>query len=469
MTTYEFSLTKIGSETRLRASSELPVSAALAFAWHERPGAFERLSPPWETVRVVERSGGIQNGGRAVIETKLGPFTQRWVAEHCDYIAGRQFRDIQVEGPFVKWEHTHTVEPLADGRDGCRLVDEIVFKAPLAPLSDFAVHGRLENMFRYRHAVTTADLARHRQWGVEAIGKKRVLVTGSPGLIGRPLCAMLEGGGHEVVRLVRHKSTAPGELSWQPDVPTVDARDLEGFDAIIHLAGENIGDGEWTPAGKAEMKRSRVASTRLLAETIARLESRPAAFICASGTGIYGDTGDVEHDETNAHGKGFLAELADAWEEAAEPAASAGTHVVQARIGAVLSPQGGMLAKVLPIFRAGFGGPLAGGAQYLAWISVDDVAYSLYRMVVDSTLSGPVNVIAPEQITQREFAKTLGKQLSRPAWLPVPRAVLTALYGELAEETVLTSSRVVPAKLMQLGHTFAHPNLAAALTHLLGQ
>jgi uncharacterized protein len=135
----------------------------------------------------------------------------------------------------------------------------------------------------------------------------------------------------------------------------------------------------------------------------------------------------------------------------------------------VLSPQGGMLAKVLPIFRAGFGGPLAGGAQYLAWISVDDVAYSLYRMVVDSTLSGPVNVIAPEQITQREFAKTLGKQLSRPAWLPVPRAALTALYGELAEETVLTSSRVVPAKLMQLGHTFAHPNLAAALAHLLGQ
>jgi uncharacterized protein len=465
-TDYTFSLTAEGGDTRLVATSVVDVAREELFAWHEREGAFERLGPPWESVDVIERSGGIRNGGRAVIGTKIGPFTQRWVAEHCDYQEGTQFRDVQVEGPFTRWEHTHkTQDGAAPGT--ARLTDDVVFRAPLAPLSNFAVHGRLETMFRYRHAVTRADLARHKLWGAGAIGRKRILVTGASGVIGRTLCALFTGGGHDVVRLVRRAPTGPSELQWDPTVPTVDARDLEGFDAVVHLAGENIAGKGWTESRKAELRRSRVATSQLLAESLAKTAKPPALFLCASGTGIYGDTAATETDESGGRGQGFLAELAGAWEDAAEPAVRAGIRVVHARISAVLTPRGGMLQTVLPTFKAGFGGPIAGGSQYVAWISIDDVCYALYRMLADYTLSGAINLTAPEPVTQRAFASALGARLSRPAWLPVPGGVVTALFGEIANETVLQSSRVVPRALLTAGHEFEHPNIAAALAHVL--
>lgn len=464
---YTFSLTPDGDDTVLRATSEVAAPSSLLFAWHEREGAFERLAPPWEDVHVVERSGGIREGGRAVIDTKIGPVTQRWIAEHHDYIEGEQFRDVQVKGPFTKWEHTHRVEKVDNAPNRSRLVDEIRFRAPLAPLSNFVVHGRLETMFRYRHQVTCADVERHVLWGAEAVGKKRVLVSGASGLIGRVLVAMLQGGGHEVIKLVRKPPKDATEIQWNADVPSVSASALEGFDAVVHLAGENVGEGKWTEERKAALKQSRIASTRLIAETLAHATQKPGVLVCASGTGIYGDTGETNCDENGARGTGFLAELAAAWEDAAESATSAGIRVVHARIGAVLTPQGGMLEKVLPVFRSGLGGPIAGGNQYLSWIGIDDVAYALYRAVVDDKLSGGVNMVCPEAVPQKEFAKALGHQLHRPAFVPVPRVVLTALYGELAEETALLSSRTTPAKLLALGHPFAQPSLAETLAHVL--
>jgi uncharacterized protein len=465
-TNYSFTLKSDGGDTRLTATSVIDVPREELFAWNEREGAFERLGPPWESVEVVERSGGIRDGGRAVINTKIGPFSQRWVAEHRDYQQGHQFRDIQVEGPFSRWEHTHkTADGPAAGTS--ILTDEIVFRAPLAPLSDFAVHGRLETMFRYRHAVTAADLSRHKRWGAGAIGQKRILVTGASGVIGRTLCALFTGGGHDVVRLVRRAPVDASELRWDPGIPTVDARDVEGFDAVVHLAGENISGEDWTPARKAELRRSRVATSQLLADTLAKTSKPPSLFLCASGTGIYGNTEEHETDESGARGEGFLAELAAAWEDAAESAVRAGIRVVHARISAVLTPRGGMLQAVLPTFKAGFGGPIAGGKQYVAWISVDDVCYALYRMLADTTLSGAVNLTAPAPITQGTFAKALGARLGRPAWIPVPGAVVTALFGDIAKETALQSSRAVPGKLAAAGHDFEHPTIELALQHVL--
>ncbi len=295
-----------------------------------------------------------------------------------------------------------------------------------------------------------------------------VLVTGSRGLVGSALIPVLAARGDRIVRLVRAASVSgPDEAAWDPAAGTIDAGRLDGVDAVIHLAGENISAGRWTPARKARIRESRVRGTRLLAETLARLRYPPRALLSASATGYYGDRGDEVLREDSPPGTGFLAEVCREWEAAAEPARRAGVRVVSMRAGVVLSPAGGMLARLLPVFRLGFGGPLGSGRQYLSWIAIDDVVGAVLHLLADEGTAGPVNLVAPVAVTNAEFTKALGRVLSRPTLLPVPAIVLRAAFGEMADGAILASARVEPARLAASGYRFRFSDAGAALRHLL--
>ncbi|MFO0552084.1 MAG: TIGR01777 family oxidoreductase [Polyangiaceae bacterium] len=290
-----------------------------------------------------------------------------------------------------------------------------------------------------------------------------ILIAGASGLVGRALVAHLTEGGHRVVRLVRRDPTQPNELRWDPSRGEIDRAGLEGADAIVNLAGENVGDGRWSKARRAAILESRIASTGLLARAAAELTRRPRVFVSASGVGIYGLERDQPADETAPVGGGFLAEVCAAWEAAAEPARSAKIRTVAMRLGVVLSKEGGALAKMLPAFKLGAGGPIGGGRQWLSWISMRDAVRAFARAIDDPRLAGPVNVVAPEPVMQRDFAMTLGRVLKKPVGLPVPRLAITAMFGEMGRETVLASQRAMPKKLLDVGFRFDHPSLLTAL------
>jgi uncharacterized protein len=297
-----------------------------------------------------------------------------------------------------------------------------------------------------------------------------VLVTGSSGLIGAALLPCLSADGHQFTRLVRPK-TRPGtnQLLWDPDAGRLDPAAIEGFDAIVHLAGENIASRRWTAEQKRRIRESRVKSTRLLAGTLAQLSRPPRTLVCASAVGCYGDRGDELLTEESLPGSGFLPQICREWEDAAELAAGRSIRVVKLRFGAILSVAGGALARMLPPFNAGLGGVIGSGRQYMSWIAIDDVTGVIQHGLVNETLSGPVNAVAPQPVTNREFTKTLGRVLSRPTLFAVPSFVLRLALGELAEALLLASARVVPARLQASGYTFRYPDLDGALRHLLGR
>jgi uncharacterized protein (TIGR01777 family) len=296
-----------------------------------------------------------------------------------------------------------------------------------------------------------------------------VVVSGAGGLIGSALLLSLIGRGHRVSRLVR-RSAGAGEISWDPSRGVLDPADLEGVDAVVHLAGENVG-ARWTAARKKRIRSSRVAGTKLLSAALARLRRRPAVLVSASAIGIYGDRGDETLTETSGLGNGdrdFLVSVTQEWEAAADPARAAGIRVVHPRFGVVLSPAGGALARLLLPFRLGLGGRLGSGSQWMSWISIDDTIGAIEQALSNPGLNGPVNVTAPEPVTNREFTRTLGRVLSRPTLLPVPAAALRLVLGEMAESTVLASARVLPTKLVEVGYHYTQPRLEAALRHVLG-
>ena len=448
--------------TRLEAPAEE------VYAWHARPGAFERLNPPWDPATVESRAGGIEDEGARVV-LRVGPARQRWVAEHHGAVRGREFHDRQVSGPFALWEHGHRMEP--EGPDACVLEDRIEYALPAGTAGDLVggrlVRRTLERMFAYRHRVTADDLAAHAACRGEKAMK--VAVTGASGLVGTALLPFLTAGGHEVVRLVRRAPRAKSEVLWDPDGGVVDTAALEGVDAVVHLAGENIAEGRWTEARKTRLRASRIGPTRLLAEALARLKRRPRVMVSASAVGYYGSQGDAWVSEEDAPADDFLGRLAAEWEAAAEPAAKAGIRVVNLRTGIVLSPAGGALGKMLLPFKAGLGGVVGQGTQYLSWVAIDDLLGIIHHALEGKHLRGPVNAVAPCPVTNEEFTKTLGRVLGRPTITPVPAFALRLAFGEMAEATLLASTRVQPGRLRVTGYRFRFPGLEAALRHLLGR
>ena len=295
---------------------------------------------------------------------------------------------------------------------------------------------------------------------------KRVLITGSTGLIGRHLAAVRRDRGDEVVGLTRGESSADGTLvRWNPSGSSLDPALVSGFDAVVHLAGENIGEGRWTSGKKARIRGSRVRGTRLLSETLAQTDSPPGVFISSSAVGYYGDRGSDILTEDSGPGTGFLADVAVAWESAADPARDAGITVIHPRTGPTLTM---MLSKMLTPFKMGLGGVVGGGDQYLSWITLDDAVTGLcYLIDHGERLPGPVNLVAPNPVTNRDMTRALGRALRRPTAIPLPAAVARLALGEMADELLLSSQRVSSERLQSSGFDFQFPELAAAFDHVL--
>lgn len=449
-----------------RASVRIERSAEEVFAWHEKPGAFARLIAPWEKIQVISSEPGLNDGTRVILKTRTGPRWDHWEVEHRDYQPGRQFRDVALAGPFPVWDHLHRVEPIT--ARSCVLIDEIRYRLPGGILGKTLgggyVRRRLEKTFAYRHAQTKAEVeaARPRT-------PRRILVAGGSGLVGSALRPFLTLQGHDVIRLVRRPVRSADEVRWQPALGHLDARPLEGVDVVINLAGTNLADRRWTDERRREIEQSRIQATRTLVQTIQRMRTKPSLLINASAVGYYGEGGERELREGDAVGSNFLARVCEAWEREARGAEQVGVRVVCLRTGVILTEAGGMLARLAPIFRLGVGGPFGYPDHWLSWISLEDHLATMQHLMDRPELRGPVNAVGPNPVRIREFTAELGRVLHRPSWFPVPAAVLTAVFGMMAKETMLVSQRVVPTRLLEDGFVFRHPTLRHALQHGLGR
>ncbi|OBK18284.1 TIGR01777 family oxidoreductase [Mycobacterium sp. 1245852.3] len=444
-------------------SSVVDASITDVFDWHSRPGAFARLSPPWQPMRLDTEAASLADG-RATLALPGG---LRWVAVHQPdgYDPPRRFVDT-VGGDglttlpariAMRWRHIHEFEDLGGNRT--RVIDRVETPVP---------GSLLRPMFDYRHRQLADDLAAHRLAAENGLRPTTIAITGSSGLVGSALTAFLRTGGHRVVRLVRRAARGDDERQWNPDDP--DPRLLDGIDVVIHLAGASIA-GRFTEQHRKAIRDSRIEPTRRLAELLGRGEPRPGALISASAIGYYGyDRGEETLTEDSDRGDGFLADVVSDWEQATAPAQQAGVRVVQVRTGIVQSPAGGTLKLMRPLFGAGLGGRLGDGRQWLSWIGIDDLVGVYHRALWDATLSGSVNAVAPQPVRNREYTATLASVLHRPAVLPVPSLGPRLLLGEQgARELATASQRVAPAKLAAAGHRFRDPDLDGALRHLLGR
>ncbi|MEB3299690.1 MAG: TIGR01777 family oxidoreductase [Candidatus Sericytochromatia bacterium] len=465
--------------------STLEAPASAVWDWHVRPGAFLRLNPPFDPARIVE-GGLVAEGSRAKLQMQAGPIPVEWVAEHRRVVPGVGFDDVQIRGPFASWEHQHRVLPV-DGQSS-RLVDHLSYELPLGGLGELGggamVARKVERAFAYRHRILREDLAAHARYS--HTGPLTLAVTGASGTVGRALVPYLTTGGHRVIVLKRPEAASselwssltpppgvfPGVLegTWDPGTSHLGLPEDVRLDAVIHLAGEPVGDKLWSDVQRMRIRTSRVEATRGLAEALAALPHPPKVLVCASAIGWYGDRGEVSLDEAMPAGRGFLADVCQAWEAAAEPARAAGIRTVHTRFGIILSPDGGALGRMLPIFRSGLGGNLGSGRQFWSWVSLEDVVGALHHALATPELSGPVNVVAPSAVTHAVFSEVLARVLGRPRPIAhVPALVLRATLGAFADEMLLASARVVPDRLIATGYRYRLPELERALAVVLGQ
>ncbi len=421
------------------------------FAWHERPGAIERLLPPWQPVHVAEEARSLLDG-KAVLSLPGGI---RWVARHSDYDPPHRFVDDLVSLP-VPWHHVHSF--VEDGPGRTRVTDTVSTPIPAALLQRTLV---------YRHTQMRDDLDAIAELLRRDPAERTVAVTGSSGLVGTALCAFLSTAGYRVIRLVRRIPRTDSERAWNPEDP--DPRTFEDVDAVVHLAGASIA-GRFSERHKMAIESSRIDPTRRLADAVVR-SNGPRVLLVASAIGYYGpDRGDELLDEESGRGGGFLADVVAKWEAATEPAADAGLRVVTVRTGVVLSTRGGMLKLLRPVFLAGFGGPVGAGDQWLSWIDLDDLTDVYARALVDEHLAGALAAVAPAPVRNSEFTATLARVLHRPARWRVPESALSVVVGEEGvREVACASQRVLPRRLVAAGFRFRRPQLEASLRHQLGR
>tara|TARA_B110000444_G_scaffold84229_1_gene79561 strand:- start:615 stop:2021 length:1407 start_codon:yes stop_codon:yes gene_type:complete len=448
------------------------------FAWFEHEGSFRRLMPPWEVAQEVRADDSLEVGSQRVFKFPApgAPFINlTWVAEHTGYDKPNYFADTMVKGPFWKWDHDHY---LKEENGVTTVVDDVTYSVPFGPLGMLVdkvlggslVTGRISSMFKAREFRLKRDLDNHAKF--LDMPRKKILVVGSSGLIGTQLVAFLDTGNHEVWRLVRRVADSnKNEISWNPDKGEINAKELEGFDVVIHLGGVGIGDKRWSKKRKAAIRDSRVNSTELLSKTLASLENKPDLFMMASAIGYYGNRGDEELDESSTSGEDgyFLTDVCKAWENSANPAKDAGIRTVHMRTGIVISAVGGALGKMLLPAKMGGGGPIGSGKQWMSWISMDDQIYSMYHLMMSEGVSGEYNLTAPNPVRQKQFAKDLGRVLRRPAFAPLPGFMMKIMFGEMGARLTLDSQRVLPKNLQESGYEFIHTDLQSALSDSLGK
>lgn len=453
----------------------MPAPRESLFAYHANEGAFERLAPPWERIDVIERSGGIQDGARLVMRLRKGPLGVVWDARHFGFVEGERFRDEQVRGPFARWVHTHTFER-GETNDASALHDHVEWSLPGGAVGN-SLGGRmarrqLDRMFAFRHLRTARDLARHRRFGDTP--RLNIVVTGASGAIGSALVPYLSVADHSVTRLVRREPivdpTRVGrEAFWDPGAGVIAQDVIDGCDVVIHLAGEPIA-GRWTEEKKRRIQRSRVDGTRVIAEALARAEradGRRRVLLSASATGYYGDRPGETLDESSEPGDDFRSRVCVAWENAAKPAQDA-ARIVTMRIGNVLGAKTPLLARLLPVWRLGLGGAFGSGAQRWPWIGLDDLLGAIEFLMHTESVEGPVNLVAPGVVTNREFARALARALRRPTLGVQPAWLLRSVFGEIADEALLSDQAVSARALRDAGFEFLTPTLDECLRWELG-
>jgi uncharacterized protein len=460
---------------RFQHTSTMPVSPEALLAWHESAGAFVRLTPPWEPVSLEQAPASLSGGAVAKLrlQTPIPGLRLLWVAEHERWQEGLGFVDTQAksQGPFAYWRHEHRCLPVNATTEQSLLQDSIRYNLPLEPMSrpfgQPVVQLKLERMFRYRHAITYADLKRHQQ---AKLPPQLILVCGSSGLVGTALCAFLRGGGHRVVQLLRPSSPVPvgvapsDVLHWQPESSdSPDWSKLEEklgrpVDAVLNLCGVSVAQStHWTTSFKQQLWNSRVEVTETLVKAITTLATPPKVLLSASGLGAYNDAK-----------SSYLAKLAHAWEAAAYKAETKGTRVCTLRIGLVLDAKSGFLKAMASPMRWGAGIQLGADDALLSWIALEDVLGSLLHLIATPTVSGAVVLASPSPVSRKGLLQTLAYVMQRPLWGSLPNGLCQLMMGEFAKEVLLASYNVKPDELIHSGFNFLLPELEATFRHTLG-
>jgi uncharacterized protein len=451
--------------------SRLPVSAQSAFEWHERPGAFERMNPPWDPVGIRSRSGGIEDG--ATITIAVAPFGLRsiagfdigipWTLRHEGYEKGVKFCDVQVSGPFKSWRHTHRFTSISENE--CELEDFIEFELPFgcSVASDFFLK-KISIVFDYRHRVLKEDLIRH-----GATKPMSVVITGASGMVGSSLTAFLTSGGHTVYAVVRRAPRTSNEVIIDGDkFRRLDGTPLEHVDVAVNLAGEPILGKRWDEAQKHKILQSRVETTRALCKALLALKRKPDLLLSASGINYYGFKTRLVADESAEKGEGFLADVTQSWEREALLVKDDGIRVIRLRLGVVLSPLDGALKLALPTFKLGLGGVIGDGSQFMSWISLPDLCYLIYHCFTTKSIEGVVHGVAKKPTTNAEFTKVLGDVLNRFTFIPVPQSAVRVLLGDVAQETVLSNLQILSSEQIdETGFQYLHPDIDSALRFMV--
>ena len=448
--------------TRISAPVEM------TFAWHARDGAISRLTPPWAPLEMIARKGnGIDKGVKVTFKIRIFKIPMIWKAEHIEYQQNKLFKDCQTKGPFSKWEHTHRFE--SEDENTSFMEDDLEFKLPFGflsrPFYGFA-KKEFERMFSYRHRVLKYDLEHH----VDKAKKKRILISGATGTIGSILVPFLRTSGHEVIRLVRKSGELLNdEIFWDPYKGILDLENAGAIDAIINLNGADISRNRWTDKQKKLIIDSRIIPTRLLVQRMKNLDHKPEVFISSSAIGFYGERQDNILTESDTMGDSFISRVCKKWEDASADAQKAGIRTIQLRIGVVLTPAGGALARMELPFKAGCGVNLSHGRQYMSWISMDDALSGILYILNNDKINGSVNLTAPSPATNKEFSQTLARVFGKKVYFTIPKFLAVALWGQMGQETLLASARVMPVKPLDNGFSFQHKELFTALKDVLGR
>jgi len=451
---------------------ELSSSVDDVFEYHTREGALERLIPPWSSLRVLKSNKDLHDTSIVILKLNIGPIGIRWIAQHLGYIQNRQFQDRMIKGPFRYWLHTHSFLP--NEHNDCIMEDRIEYSPPFGiggiNYINNIIRDNLHQLFYYRHHILRNDMI---LWKLVKKNRgKKILITGSTGLIGSALVPFLNTvGKHHVTRMVRPSSAYINNnhniVYWDPDNGKIDINNLEGYDIIIHLSGENI-FGRWSDSKKRKIMESRIMTTNLLCNSLVKLKNPPSTLICASAVGIYGNRGIDVLTEDSPAGTGFLSVLCQKWEQSSKQAESIGIRVINLRFGMVLTPKGGILKKLVEpsIFKIGL--KMGSEKQYISWISIEDVIGSILYSIGDSSIKGPVNLVSPNPMKMSDFTRILSNVLKNKFMIPITKGTLKPVFGELADYVISSSSFVLPKKLSIAGYPFINTDLEDTLRLLLG-
>ncbi|MBC8000122.1 MAG: TIGR01777 family protein, partial [Leptolyngbya sp.] len=446
--------------------SEIDCPVETLFDWHMRNRAFERLTPPWLEVAVKGSGNKLEEGFEVQLTVRKFGVPMELAFKITEFATNQIFVDEQTKGPFMFWKHQHIFEKHGDS--SCAMHDDIRFGLPLHVASEPLMQGFMDSdfqrMFRYRHDILKGDLAAYMRNSDKP--RKKVLITGSHGMLGSALVNYLSTQGHQVSRLVRSNEDVKGtsEIVW--DASRVDPPDtlvkrlnVERFDAVIHLAGANIAEKAWTHDRKALIKNSRVESTKRLAKLLAYLNEPPQVVLSASGANFYESDLAAESTEGSPAGRGFLSEVCKAWESALQPARDAQIRCVNLRMGVILSPDGGALQKMLTPFSLGLGGQIGSGSQSMSWVSLDDAVQAIEHCMLTEKIDGPVNVTSPNYVTNKQFTQAMEQVIGMPENFKVPSALVNVMFGQMGKECLLEGVKAVPEKLIASGYIFRHQKI----------